>query len=269
MNGGSSALPNPMWILLIVAVLCIMPVSIRFFTNFFQAYILPHISLRRLAEEDHQFYAFMLVLVGSILLAFGLSATGPSADKASDDVISQIVSQQTAASSSPYKDLAVDKAGRDLTSLFGIVFKDNILVIPAAPLVFWFILVSFIWIFAKLFHTPITYGHFLRTMSYNGFIFGVAAGLNSYTQIMSMSGDPFPSWLTIVAGLLGLYAVVHFFVSLAQGLDISPAGTIVSLILALALIGGIGYFIYYQYAEPAWSDYWSSINSFDPSRGIG
>ena len=269
MSEGASALPNPMWVLLAVAVLCILPICVRFLASFFQAYFLPHLSLRRLAEEDHQFHAFMLVLVGCILFAFGIAATGPSADKAAGTVISGVVQVQTMGSSSPYKDTAVDKANNDLTGWFDLVFKTNVLVLPVVPLVLWFAFTSFIWLFAKLFHTPITYGHFLRTMAYNGFILGASEGLNSYTQTMSISGDPFPSWLSIVAFVLGLYAIIHFFISLVQGLDVSAAGIIISLILTYAVLGGIGYGIYYQSVEPAWTDYWNTINSYDPSRGIG
>jgi hypothetical protein len=268
LSGASANTPNPTWVLLAVIALCIIATGIRFFSNFFQAYFLPHLSLKRIAEEDHQFYSFAIVLCGCLLIPLGLSLTGPSLDKVADTQISSIVSVQMMSASSPYKDIAQEKATADLTGWFTMIFHDNILVLPVVPLALWFVTIILLWLFGKLFQTPLTLGHFIRTMSYNGFLYGLAAGLAIYAQVMSMSGDPFPSWLTLVSLLLGFYAVIHFIISLVQGLDVPPTGIIVSLILTLVIMGGIGWFLNYQYIAPNWQTYWNGINSFDPSRGI-
>ncbi len=268
LNGASAGVPNPTWVLLAVVVLCIIATGLRFFSNFFQAYFLPHISLRRLADEDHQFYSFAIVLCGCVLIALGLSLTGPSFDKVADEQIKSIVTSQMISSSSPYKDVSMQKAENDLTGMFGIVFRDNILVLPVVPLVLWFLMMFFLWLFGKIFQTPVTLGHFIRTMSYNGFLYGLAAGLLAYAQIMAASGDPFPSWLTLVSGLLALYMLIHFIISLIQGLDVPPTGVVVSLLLTLVVLGGIGYGLNYQYVTPGWESYWNDIISYDPSKGI-
>ncbi|MCD6118546.1 hypothetical protein J7K50_01780 [bacterium] len=264
--GTQAAGPNPVWILLAIVVLCLIVAGPRFFVHLFQVYVLPHLSLRRVAEDDHMFHAIALVLAGSAAFVLFLALASPQLTSVADDWIQATVTTETASSSSPYKDVAQDRAVNDLSGYYQLVFIDNILVLPIVPVVYWFVLMSFIWIFAKIFQTPVAYGHFLRTVAYNGFIYGVASGLMVYQAIIAQAGGTLPPWITPVAFILGIYAVVHFFISIVQGLNINTTGIVVSLILAFVLLAGILYFINYQYLTPAWDEYWSRINSFDPSR---
>jgi hypothetical protein len=260
-------LVSPTWILLAVALLCIIGAGLRFFRCFFQAYFLPHLSLRRLAEEEHFFYSLALVFAGSALFVVGLSMSHPAMDKIAEEWVVQTVQNETSSSSSNYKDVAQAKAEDDLRNDYELIFKTNILVLPLVPVVFWILFMSLTWLIAKLFHTPITYAHFMRTMGYNGLIFGAGAGAMFYYQTAGIAGTEIPGWVTPVALILGIYAVIHLVISFMQGLDLAPIGIIVSVVIALAIIAGIGYLVMYQWGLPAWNDYWSEINAYDPSRG--
>lgn len=266
-NVAGATAVDPTWILLIVIFLCLLAAGRRFLFQSFQAYVFPHISLRRLAEEVHFLFAVALALAGAAAFVAGITFAGPSMDKFSESWIKDVTMSETATSSSNYKDLAQQKAISDLSNYYEQIFHTNIVLIPLIPVVFWLLLLFFTWIFAKLFQTPMTLGHFIRTMGYNAFIFGIGAGLFVYNQIHTVAGTASPMWVMPVAFILAIYAVVHFLISLAQGLDIAPVGIGISLLLALVILGGAAYLVYSQYALPTWQEYWSVINSFDPSRG--
>ena len=257
---------NPSWLLLGAVVLCIIGAGLRFIVNFFQVYFLPHITLRRVAEDEHFFYSLVLVIAGSAAVVLGLSLALPSFDKVASDYINETVSAQVTGSSANYRDLAQQQARLDLQNIYELVFHTNIFILVLIPVFFWLLFMTLIWIFAKLFHTPIAYAHFIRTTAYNAFIFGIAAGGMVYYQIKTMAMDPIESWIVPVAWILAVYAVIHLFISLVQGLDISPVGIVVSLVLAGAIIAGIGYGMVYQWGIPWWDDFWSKANAFDPSR---
>ncbi len=267
-NVTASSAVDPSWILVIVIVLCLFAAGRRFLFQSFQAYVFPNISLRRIAEEVHFLFALALAFAGAAAFVAGITFAGPSMDTFSESWIKNVTMSETAASSSNYKDLAQAKAMADLNNYYEQIFHTNIVLIPLIPVLFWLVLLFLTWLFAKLFQTPITLGHFIRTMSYNSFIFGLGAGFFTFNQIHTAAGTAAPMWVMPVAYVLAIYGVVHFMISLAQGLDIAPVGIGVSLILTFVIIGGAGYLVYNQYMLPSWQEYWSVINSFDPSRGI-
>lgn len=267
-NAASAAAIDASWILVIVIVLCLIAAGRRFVLQSFQAYVFPHISLRRIAEEVHFLFAIALAFAGAAAFVAGITFAGPSMDKYSETWIKNVTMSETARSSSNYKDLAQQKAMSDLHDKYDLIFKTNIVLIPLIPIIFWLVLLFLVWIFAKLFQTPITLGHFIRTMGYNSFLFGVGSGVFVFNYIHMLAGTSAPMWVMPVGYILIIYAAVHFIISLAQGLDVSPPGIGVSLILGLAIIGGALYFVYNQYALPGWQEYWGVINAFDPSRGV-
>ena len=256
----------PWWAWLVVAVLCLFGAGWRFFAHVFQVYFLPHITLRRVAEDEHFFYSLVLAIAGAAFLILGLSLALPSLDKVSSNWIGQTVTTKVTGSSVNYRGMAQDQAKGQLTGLYDQIFHTNIYALLFLPVFFWLIFMSLVWVFAKLFHTPVTYAHFLRTTAYNALLFGLAGGAMLYYEISTMAGESIPAWVMPVAWILAVYALVHLYISLAQGLDISPAGIIVSLLLAAAIIGGIGYGVVYQWGIPAWDNFWAQINAFDPSR---
>ncbi len=267
-NVTASSAVDPSWILVIVIVLCLFAAGRRFLFQSFQAYVFPHISLRRIAEEVHFLFALALAFAGAAAFVAGITFAGPSMDTFSESWIKNVTMSETAASSSNYKDSVQDKAMADLENRYELIFHTNIVLIPLVPVLLWLVLLFLTWIFAKLFQTPITLGHFIRTMGYNSFIFGLGAGFFTFNQIHTLAGTASPIWVMPVAYILAIYAVVHFIISLAQGLDIAPVGICISLLLALVILGGAAYLVLSQITIPWWESFWSEANSYDPSRGI-
>lgn len=260
-----SSIFSPPWFFVLIIILCLIAAGSRFFLHFFQVYVFPHISLRRVAEEEHFLYSVSIVLAGAAAFTLCLFLATPAFDKVTEDWIDKTVQTETSGGGSPYIDVAREKAWNDLWDKYELVIHDNIVVLTLVPLLFWLLFMSLLRGIAFFFHVSVKYPHFMRTVAYNTLAFGAGSGLFLYYNMNTMANEPIAVWVTPLAFILAIYAVVHFFISLTQGLELAPVAIIVCLILTIAILAGIGYLLYTQYGVPVWTSFWAEVNMYNPA----
>ena len=113
------------------------------------------------------------------------------------------------------------------------------------------------------------YGNFLGSLAYSAFFASIGLGFSALFIIDSMAayveqGSPAPGVLSIIGMVLLLYALVLFFMGIAQGGDLASGPVAGVVIVLLVVLAGVGFGIYY-YATPIWEEFTARIQNYNPA----
>jgi hypothetical protein len=257
-------------ILGVITIATLIALGLRFFVNMFEVITAPGASLSHHGQNDNFFFSIFVVFLGGLIGTFGLLAQQAQLSQAFHTFAETVCNDAALLNTNlNYRDIAANYGIRIMDGNFDIFVSSNLVFFPILMVVLWLLVGTVCFLGAKMLGSHTAYGDFLGSIAYSAFFASIGLGFTSLLIIQGMAayvqqGGISPGALSIVGLVLLLYALILFFMGIAQGGDLASGPVVGVVIVLIFVLGGIGFGIYY-YAKPIWEDFTSQIQSYDPS----
>ena len=263
------------WFLVFIA-LCILALGENFIPNVFYAISTPTYSIRHLSRNDPFSFSLLLSLLGGLF--FGLYATilHNAISEAYQAFAKTTIEEALASYANPtYKDVVFQNGVDTMLNWFSVYYQGNLVWFPLLIVALWFIFGFLFFAVLRLFGSGASYREVLSATSYLCLLFGAIGGYFLFhifhSLLSSLSAPPGSlnvSAVDMLGSLVWLVLLVYLIIYLSQGSELGIAQAIISWVIVNVVVGvAIGAATYYL-AFPKLNEFFSSLQTFDPSKGM-
>lgn len=253
------------------ALVALVALGLRLFTNMFEVFTTPTASLRHLGQSDNLFFSIVLIFLAGVISTFILIYNQPKMMAGTHEVAVQICQAGVQGNPNPtYQEIVANWGIRNLDGFMNVYVYNNLVFFPIIAVVGWLVLGFLTFLPVRLLGGHTTAKDMLATLAYPAFFYIIALGCSIASTFSGLKGvvaqSPNIDALSIVGGLLSLYALVLWFISLSQGGEIGVGPIIGVVVILLIIIGGIEALLYYQVVVPNWTTFEGHLKTIDPSK---
>lgn len=257
-------------ILGVITLATLIALGLRFFVNMFEVITAPTASLSHHGQNDNFFFSIFVVFLGGLIGTFGLLTVRAELQQAFH-TFSVTVCNNAALNNTNlnYRDIAASYGINIMDGNFDIYVASNLVFFPIVMVVMWLFIGSVCYLGAKMLGSSSAYGNFLGSLAYSAFFASIGLGFAALFIIQGMAayveqGSASPAVLSIIGLVLLLYALVLFFIGIAQGGDLASGPVAGVVIVLLVILAGVGFGLYY-YAAPIWEAFTAQIQNYNPA----
>jgi len=257
-------------ILGVITLATLIALGLRFFVNMFEVITAPGASLSHHGQNDNFFFSIFVVFLGGLIGTFGMLSIKGQLTMAFHAFAQAVCSNAALLNTNQhYRDIAADYGINILDGNFDVFVAQNLVFFPILMVVLWIFVGTICFLGAKMLGSHAAYGNFLGSIAYSGFFASIGLGFSALLIIQGMQayveqGSLTPGVLSIVGLLLLLYALILFFMAIAQGADLASGPVVGVVIILVVVLAGVIAGIHY-YAKPIWEGFTSQIQTYDPS----